>query len=584
MTRAFIWLIVALVLGTAAAAQDRVWVQIEAQRTLTGTQEAARGYEARGVPDVQGFALTTRWYAVVLGPYSPADAELQLRSLRARGLIPGDSYIVDGGNFTTQFWPVGLSGTADTRPVTVPDTPGTTTAPEIVAQPEPDPIRIPDETVAEARASESVLSRDEKRDLQEWLQWAGFYDGAIDGLFGRGTRTAMAAWQEANNHEPTGVMTTGQRAELQRAYNAILDGMDLALVRDAAAGIAMRIPTGVVEFAAYRPPFARYDASTDLGAQVLLISQPGNRARLAGLYEILQTLEIVPTDGPRARTGDRFEIEGIGVDRHTYVTARLQDGQIKGFALVWPTGDEERRARVLAEMQDSFTGLDGVLDPAIAPPDDAQAIDLVAGLAIRKPLRDRTGFFIDAAGDVLTTLEAVEGCGRVTLNAEHEMQVVHTDPRLGLAVLRPEEPLAPPAVAEFQTGTPRLQAEIAVAGYPYGGVLTMPALTFGTLADLRGLNGEAELKRLTLVAQEGDAGGPVFDNGGAVLGMLLPRQTRNGQVLPPDVAFSVTADEIVASLQDAGIGVQTTDNLAFMTPQAMTGLAGDIAVLVSCWE
>lgn len=582
MTRFLVVMIAALTLGGTAMAQDGVWVQIEAQRTLTGTQDAARGYEARGVPDVQGYALTTRWYAVVLGPYSAADAEAQLRSLRARGLIPADSYIVDGSRFTTQFWPVGLSGNADTRPLTVPDA-----DPEpaiVVPQPEPDPILPPDETLAEARAAENALSRDEKREVQEWLQWAGFYTGAIDGLYGRGTRQAMEAWQIANNHEPTGVMTTGQRGQLQAAYNAILDGMDLQMVRDNATGIEILIPTGVVAFTEYQPPFAHFEPRTDLGARVLLISQPGDRTRLAGLYEILQTLEIVPPEGPRDRSRDSFVIEGIDRDIHTYVTARHEGGQIKGFALIWPTGDEDRRARVLSEMQDSFTAVAGVLDPGIVAPDEDQAIDLVSGLAIRKPLRDRTGFFIDAAGDVLTTIEAVEGCGEVTLDTVHPAQVVHRDAGLGLAVLRPEAALAPPGVAAFQTGVPRLQAEIAVAGFPYGGVLPAPALTFGTLADIRGLNGEEEVKRLVLTAQEGDAGGPVFDNGGAVLGMLLPRAAQNGQVLPPDVAFSVDASEIVASLQAAGLSVQTTDSLAYMTPEAMTGLANDVTVLVSCWE
>jgi hypothetical protein len=143
--------------------------------------------------------------------------------------------------------------------------------------------------------------------------------------------------------------------------------------------------------------------------------------------------------------------------------------------------------------------------------------------------------------------------------------------------------LAPLHVAQFQTGIPRLQAEVAVAGFPYGGVLVTPSLTFGRLADLRGLNGEDTIKRLSLTAQAGDAGGPVFDNGGAVLGMLLPRRITDGQMLPQNVSFSVDADEIMASLSTAGITVSTTDTLAFMPPETLTLLAADNTVLVSCW-
>lgn len=578
MLRIFSAFLITLVLALPAWAQQSVWVQIEAQRTLTGAQDAARGYAATGVDDVSGFALPSGWYGIVLGPYAPADADAQLRRLRQAGLIPNDSYIVDGGNFRTQFWPVGRATPASNVPVT------NLAAPDPAAQPVVQPIQTPDETLREAQASERALDRDQKRLLQTALQWAGFYDGAIDGLYGRGTRRSMAAWQEANNHEPTGVLTSGQRAELLGAYNAILDGMGLQLVRDATTGIEMQIPTGVVAFREYEPPFARFDASGDLGAQVLLISQPGDQTRLFGLYEILQTLAIVPPNGPRTRRDRSFEIEGIGSDIHSY-TFVVQDGaNIKGFILVWPSGDDERRRRVLAEMQGSFRALDGVLDPSLASVDETQSIDLIAGLAVRKPILDRSGFFITDGGDVLTTTQAIEGCTSITVGMEHDATVVHADEALGLAVLRPEARLAPPAVAAFQTGVPRLQSDVAVAGFPYGSVLNTPALTFGTLADIRGLNGEDEVKRLTLVAQPGDAGGPVYDNGGAVLGMLQPRSAANGQSLPADVAFSVDADQIIASLQGAGIDLQTTGSVAYMTPEMLTLAAADMTVLVSCWD
>jgi len=279
----FALFISALIAGSAftgtAAAQQSVWVQIEAQRTLTSAQGAARDYAAAGVSDVSGFALPGGWYGIALGPYAPADADTVLRTLRRSGLIPSDSYIVDGNRFRTQFWPVGGAGTV-TQPVQ-PTTPAAQVeaTPEPVPQPEPDPIQIPDETVREAQISEQALSREEKRLLQTALQWAGFYESAIDGLYGRGTRRSMAAWQEANNHEPTGVLTTGQRAELLGAYNAILDGMGLQRVRDDASGIELVIPTGVVEFAEYEPPFARFDASGAIEAQVLLISQPGDQTK-----------------------------------------------------------------------------------------------------------------------------------------------------------------------------------------------------------------------------------------------------------------------------------------------------------------
>ena len=593
MLRAFLTVLFLGFWPVAVTAQDVVYVQVEAHPTLATAQARARIYAGQ-LENVNGYFLGGRWYGIVLGPYAPNDANTLLRQLRRDGAIPSDAYIVAGNNFRQQFWPVGVGAQTTAQPLpdqreprqgqslanTDPIAPLIAT---IVPTPDPVIVVMPDETRAQAQASEAGLTRDQRKDLQTALQWAGFYTAAIDGAYGRGTRASMRDWQAANNYEATGILTTSQRAALLGAYNAVLDGMDMQLVRDNASGIELLVPTGVVAFAKYEPPFVRFDPKGDIAAQVLLISQEGDQNRLFGLYEILQTLSIVPPNGPRQRNDRSFELEGINADIHSYTYATLADGAIKGFSLIWPAGDDERRRRVLGEMKASFVTQDGALDPALATPGEDQEIDLVSGLEVRKPKLSRSGFFIDTQGAVLTTSEAVQTCERISLNGEHVAQVTHIDTALGLAVLRPDVPLAPLHVAQFQTGIPRLQAEVAVAGFPYGGVLVTPSLTFGRLADLRGLNGEDTIKRLSLTAQAGDAGGPVFDNGGAVLGMLLPRRITDGQMLPQNVSFSVDADEIMASLSTAGITVSTTDTLAFMPPETLTLLAADNTVLVSCW-
>lgn len=575
-------MILAVGAGTVRAQERGVWVQIEARPTLAQAQERARAYATR-LEDVAGFALGSGWYAIALGPYTrEAAAALRVRLL-GEGAIPPDSFLADGSAFRQQFWPIGA--TTPTQPL--PDPGDAATTDPGSGDPEPEPAlepAAPDETRAEAQASEALLSRPEREDLQIALQWLGLYTSAIDGAFGPGTRSAMSAWQESRGFPATGVLTTAQRAELLREFNAVLDGLDMQLVRDDATGIEMQMPLGAVAFAGYAPPFARFDArDDDLPVTVLLISQPGDQTRLFGLYEIMQTLEIVPPEGPRSRSDAGFTLEGIDGRIHSYTQARLSGGAIKGFTLIWPAGDEERRARVLAIMQNSFTAIDGVLDPAIAPPGDDQAVDLIAGLAVRQPQLTRSGVFIDGRGRVLTSAEAVGACDYITIDSAHEARVEHLDETLGLAVLAPEVALAPLGVAAFQTGVPRLQAEVAVAGYPYGGVLARPALTFGRLADLRGLNGEDEVKRLSLPAQPGDVGGPVFDNGGAVLGMLLPQDIGGAQILPEDVRYALAAGAIIASLAGAGITVETTDTLAFITPEVLTRRAAGMTVLVSCW-
>jgi hypothetical protein len=605
-------------LARAQSAEDIVWVQIEAQPSLAEATDRARAYETL-LDDVNGFSLGGGWYGIAVGPYRREDAELVLRSYVRDGLVPRDSFIQQSSRFQQQFWPVGdnvlETGVIDapvgvdggepeeaaagstTPDVTTTPLDATTTEGEIEGEtegeievaeaeaetaPAPTPPE-PDETPAEARRSERALSAQERKDLQIALQWAGFYDAAIDGAFGRGTRASMGAWQAANGYDQTGVLTTRQRAALIAQYNAVLDGLGLQMVRDEKAGIEVMMPTAEVEFARYEPPFAHYDTSGNIGARVLLISQPGNQDTLYGLYDIMQTLEIVPLDGPRERKRNSFELIGENGSIISQTQVSLENGQIKGFTLIWPAGDEDRRRRVVAEMSKSLTRLPGVLDAA-AGNSDAQAIDLVAGLQIRQPKIARSGFFIDDNGAVVTTSEVVASCSRVTLDADTDATVVATDAARGLALLKPESRLAPLAVAEFSNGAPRLQSEISVAGYSYEGVLSAATLTFGALSDLKGLNGDENLKRLSVNAQPGDAGGPVFDENGHVVGMLLP-QTEADRKLPEDVSFALDGSVILKAAQDAGLdSKQAQGATGPIAPRDLTLRAQGMTVLVSCWE
>jgi hypothetical protein len=265
---------------TTAQAQspdDVVWVQIEAQPSLTEATARARVYAGQ-LQDVNGFALGGGWYAIAVGPYRRSDAEQVLRTYVNDRIVPRDSFVQFSTSFRQQFWPVGANVlnrgviNAPANVDTATSTPTTTTpepAQDSVAVTEPTLPEITDETLAEARRSERSLSAQDRKDLQIALQWAGFYNAAIDGSYGRGTRNSMAAFQEANNFEKTGVLTTLQRAALLKQYNAVLDGLGLKMVRDDQAGIEMMMPTAEVSFARYEAPFAHYESAGSIGAKNL---------------------------------------------------------------------------------------------------------------------------------------------------------------------------------------------------------------------------------------------------------------------------------------------------------------------------
>lgn len=609
MTRLFAALIAALFIAPFAFAQsadDVVWIQVEAQPNLAAATDRARAYSA-SLEDVNGFALGSSWYGIAVGPYLRDDAELLLRRYRQDGVIPRDSFIQLSDKFQQQFWPVGanvlnipliapIEPAAPSEAQTDEEITQTTLPPagetldqEEAPTAEAETTQVPvlpeppkDETLSEARASERDLDLTAREQLQIALKWAGFYNASIDGAFGRGTRGSMADWQEANGYEATGVLTTLQRADLIGQYNAVLEGLGLQTVRNADAGIEMVMPTKVVTFDRFEPPFAHYNGTGDIDARVLLISQAGDQDTLFGLYDIMQTLEIVPEEGPRDRKSNSFELIGEDGRIVSQTQVSLENGEIKGFTLIWPAGDEDRRRRVIAEMTKSFSRLPSTLDAA-AGSGDRQAVDLVSGLQIRSPKISRSGFFIDGRGTVATTSEAVQSCGRLTLDDETELDVLVDDTASGISLLKPRVALSPLDVAAFNTVPPRLQSEIAVAGFPYEGVLGSATVTYGTLADVRGLQGEENIARLALSARSGDAGGPILDSDGRVLGMLLPR-ANGARELPEDVAFAVEAKVIADLAQRAGVSVDTTVASTAIKPHDLREKAKGMTVLVSCWE
>ena len=571
-----------------AMAQDQAWLQIEAQPNLNTAMDRARAYAAL-FPDVEGYRLRNGWYGIALGPATPDQAAARLRDLRRQNLIPSDSYLADGASYGDRFWPVGEQMATPLAPdtaiaqtaITPPDTPAAdTTRPAAEPAPEPEPVESP----AASKAAEAALSGPDRQLLQEALKWYGFYTGKLDGSFGKGTRASFAAWQAANGHDQTGILSTSQRAELTRNYAGDKAEFGFETVTEVESGIEIILPLALIAFDRYEPPFVHYAARDGSGLTVLLISLPGGKAGLKGLYDVLQSLEIVPATGDRALTEDNFTIHGQNDQIATLAYAAAAGGNIKGYLISWNLSDTNRMTRILPAVQSGFRSLgDQALDPGLVPLSDAAKRGLLSGLDVRHPKFSRSGFFISPQGTILTTAEAVATCGRVVVERNVEVTVTYTDPSLGIALLTPKTPLAPKSFAAFATGA-RSGAKVALSGYSYQDKLPAPVVTVGTLEEVTGLNGEPGLTRLSLTALPGDSGGPVLDAAGHVLGMLLPVDPAAPKQLPQGVAFAASAATLTAALAAQGLTAATSSDTAPATPDALAAAARDMTVLVSCWE
>jgi S1-C subfamily serine protease len=136
------------------------------------------------------------------------------------------------------------------------------------------------------------------------------------------------------------------------------------------------------------------------------------------------------------------------------------------------------------------------------PEDAAEDIDLVSGFEVRQPELLRSGFFVDAAGHRGDHDEAVTGetgtCDRILIDNAYPASIAYTDDTLGLAVVRPEQALAPLGFARIAPTPGRIRGEVAVAGFPFGGALAYASTTFGSISALEGVDGEDWMQRLDL--------------------------------------------------------------------------------------
>ena len=567
----------------ASAAQDMRWIQIEAQPSLLEAETRARIY-AQEFPDTQAHSIGSGWYAITLGPLPEDQADLRMSQLRARAAIPRDSFLATGANYRQRIYPIGPAPVAVTPEQTAEASVAQEEATQVsVVESEESvspeqTITVPDETLSEARASEGLLSRDEKMDLQRYLQWAGYYNSTIDASFGRGTRRSMAAWQTDNGHEDTGVLTTAQREQLRAQYFAIFDGLGLETHRDLEAGISIDLPKEVVAFDAYAAPLAHFKSQeASSPAHVFLISAAGNRGDLAAIYGVLPTLSIVPMNIEKSLKKDRFVITGAGTTTRAFITASHKGGEIKGFGLIWPNQNEEQFDRLVAHMRKSFDTFSGTLDPSLSVAINDPETEF--GVAIRKPAFVKSAVFVSDQGHAMTDTSDLEQCSALTIGGTYDAEIIARS-ETGAGLLSPKSDFNPISYAKLGNAV-RKGDKTFLSSYPYGGRLGLASVTETTVAETTDLSGNAEKFRLDLLAEPGDFGGAVLDQSGNLTGILVS-QDDTGRVLPNNVNFAAATEALASMMQSAGLRLSsgTTKRLDDV---ALIASAQNILTPIECW-
>ncbi len=608
----------------------QVWIQIDAQRALSDAEARAELYEPL-FSNLKGYQFDTGWYGLAIGPYDEPEAKNLLVNLINGNQIPVDSYVTRGANFTRVFWPhpegylplgkapevkIDLASAPQVaKNLVAPTVPSaqvstsldqtfvtpvsiynaqaaiaaaaksSTTASNATTHKAPQRPNLNDQSPEAARAFMDGLDADEKRHIQRALQWFGTYLGSIDGQIGSGSRKSIADWQKLQDLDQTGALSRNQQQWLLSIFDYEAARFGFEKVTDTLAGINLILPSNLVNFSNYAPPFARYTPFDNSKTSILLISQEGSRDTLAQIYAQLMEFDTVPRNAATRLTDNDFTIEGVSNGSYVFIFARKAQETIKGFALFTPSVPDQSERRLAALMKRSFTlNGDFVLETALPTLTEAARLSLSAGLDARRPILSRSGFYVSEGGDVLTTIEVAQSCEILTVEGDIPMRLKGADPELGLALLSPNTALSPFAIARWQEILPQRGAKMIVSGYSYEDQLPLPTLTIG-----RYLSNAADLEQtgriaLNISTRPGDAGAPVYDTRGGVLGMILPDQPLSQAQLPPqNIRLAARSDLIASFLRGLGIDTPRSDVVLAQDIEDITQKALGMVVLVSCW-
>jgi S1-C subfamily serine protease len=168
-----------------------------------------------------------------------------------------------------------------------------------------------------------------------------------------------------------------------------------------------------------------------------------------------------------------------------------------------------------------------------------------------------TGFFVSTDGFAVTNAHVVEGCASVqitpNLSRQETASVVARDAANDLALLKTTA--KPTAPASLRSGV-RVGENVSAFGFPLSGILaTGGNFTTGTVAAVAGLGDDTRYMQITAPIQPGNSGGPVLDQDGNVVGVVVSklnvlRVAQATDDIAQNVNFAIKAS-ILANFLDA---------------------------------
>lgn len=503
------------------------------------------------------------------------------------------------------------AATAPFPPVTAPAPPAVT-CPQDTARAGCPPVVVvaasaaaDQQALEAARSAFRALPQRERFDLQVLLAVLGYWSAVANDSFGPKLMAAIQAFQRDLGTAPTGALSGPELSALHASASPLLRLWGLRPVRHPIADATLWVPAGL--------DLTR--ATSDDG--ITLTSQAAGVEILFDAYAGLDPAPLYNAlleDIPRANlhystaTDDFFVLSIATSDMSRYVRFQKIRGGIVGFALTWPTQSELHGERLSVVMSDLFranVSLGQARRPpepiagtasAASPSEPRSGNDASGRTRTRPPARAEanpeaggTGSgFVIAPGLVLTNAHVVNGCTEVTtaLNGvSGPARVLARDAQADLALVRPNALAAPPA--RLRIGV-RLGEDIAAFGFPLSGMLASSGnFTRGTVTATAGVEDDTRQLQISAPVQPGNSGGPLLDESGNVVGVVVAKLNALKVVaetddIPQNINFAIKASVVARFLEENGVAYTAAGPGAPLRPADLAALAQSFTVAISC--
>jgi hypothetical protein len=258
----------------------------------------------------------------------------------------------------------------------------------------------------------------ESQKIQAALLWAGDYTGAAGGE--DSMLAAIKNFQKRHKAKITGELTPTERAELLAAAKVHEDEFGWSVVVDPATGIRIGLPTKLVPFARDAAHGTRWSsAHGEVQVETFRITDPA--LKLAALFEQQKKEPATRKIETSVLHDDNFFISGMQGLKLFSVRAKLRDGEVRGFTMLYDQMMETIVAPVMVAMASAFSPF-----PERSAP----------YAALAKPVEYGNGLVVSAQGHIVSDLTLTEGCQVIIASGLGAADRVASDKNNGLALLR----------------------------------------------------------------------------------------------------------------------------------------------------